>query len=136
MQSSCVDFIPPSAEGWFLCSTLRRLVAKCLPMLRVILLLSKAVLRDTRLRRNMMLWLMAAALLMLFFGSWLLSDDWARKHYVLYFLYWAFCMWLTLTAVLLAVFDMLVVRATGRAMRRQIEQDIAHIDEKTKEDRR
>jgi len=104
-------------------------------MLRVILLLSKAVLRDTRLRRNMMLWLMAVALLMLFFGSWLLSDDWARKHYALYFLYWAFCLWITLTAVLLAVFDMLVIRATGRAMRRQIEEDIAHIDEKTKGER-
>lgn len=104
-------------------------------MLRMILLLSKAVLRDTRLRRNVMLWLMAAALLMLFFGSWLLADEWARKHYVLYFLYWAFCMWITLAAVLLAVFDMLIIRATGRAMRRQIEEGIARIDEKTKGER-
>lgn len=102
---------------------------------RTIILLSKGILRDTRLRRNVMLWLMAAALVMLFLGSWLMSDDWARRHYVLYFLYWAFCLWITLTAVLLAVFDMLIIRATARAMRRQIERDIAHIDEKTKGER-
>ena len=104
-------------------------------MFRMIILLSKGVLRDTRLRRNLMLWLMAAALVMIFFGSWLMSDEWARRHYVLYFLYWAICLWITITAVLLAVFDILIIRATERAMRRRLEQDIAHIDEKTKGDR-
>jgi len=101
-------------------------------MFRAILLLTIGVLRDTRLRRNVMLWVMASALVMLFLGSWLLSDDWARKHFVIYFLYWAACGWLTLTGVLLAVFDMLVIRAAAKAMRRRIEEDIAHIDAKTK----
>ena len=99
---------------------------------RAIILFSKAVLRDTRLRRNVMLWVMAAALAMLFLGSWLLPDEWARRHWILFFCYWAFCAWLTLTAVLLAIFDMLIIRATARAMRRRIEEDIAHIDAKTK----
>ena len=101
-------------------------------MFRAILLLTKGMLRDTRLRRNVMLWIMAAALVMLFLGSWLMSDEWARKHLGLYFAYWAACGWLTLTGVLLAVFDMLVVRAAAKAMRRRIEEDIAHIDAKTK----
>ena len=101
-------------------------------MFRTILLLSKGVLRDTRLRRNVMLWVMGTALVMLFLGSWLMSDDWARKHFALFFLYWAACGWLTLTGVLLAVFDMLMIRAAGKAMRRRIETDIAHIDAKTK----
>jgi hypothetical protein len=105
-------------------------------MFRAILLLTKGVLRDTRLRRNMMLWLMLAAMVMLFLGSWLMPDEWARRHVWLYFAYWAACAWLTLTAVLLAVFDMLVIRATARAMRRRIEEDIAYIDEKTKGERK
>ena len=100
-------------------------------MFRVILLLSKSVLRDTRLRRNVMLWVMAVAMGMLFLGSWLMSDEWARKHVALYFAYWAACGWLTLTGLLLAVFDMLVIRAMAKAMRRRIEEDIAHIDAQT-----
>ena len=113
-------------------STCRAAGNKCLRMFRAILLFTKGVLRDTRLRRNVMLWVMAAALVMLFLGSWLMSDAWARQHVGIYFLYWAVCGWLTLTGLLLAVFDMLVIRATARAMRRRIEQDIAHIDAKTK----
>ena len=101
-------------------------------MFRAILLLTKGVLRDTRLRRNVMLWVMASALVMLFLGSWLMSDEWARKHVGIYFLYWAVCGWFTLAGLLLAVFDMLVIRAAGRAMRRRIEEDIARIEAKTK----
>ena len=101
-------------------------------MLRAILLLTKGMLRDTRLRRNVMLWVMAAALVMLFLGSWLLSDEWARRHVWLYFAYWAACAWLTVAGMLLAVFDMLVIRAAAKAMRRRIEEDIAHIDARTK----
>ena len=101
-------------------------------MFRATLLLTKGLLRDTRLRRNVMLWLMVAALVMVFFGVWLISDEWRRKHVGLFFLYWAMCAWLTLTGVLLAVFDMLVIRAAAKAMRRRIEEDIARIDAKTK----
>ena len=101
-------------------------------MFRVILLFTKGILRDTRLRRNVMLWVMMVAMVMLVLGSWLMSDAWARKHVGIYFLYWAVCGWITLTGLLLAVFDMLVIRAAARAMRRRIEEDIAHIDAKTK----
>ena len=104
-------------------------------MFRSIILLTKGILRDTRLRRNLMLWLMLAAMVMLFLGSWLMSDVWARKHVWLYFAYWAACAWLTIAGLLLAVFDMLIIRAAARAMRRRIEADIAHIDAKTKGER-
>ena len=97
-------------------------------MLRLITLLSKGVLRDTRMRRNVMLWIMMAAMVMLFLGSWLLTDDWARKHIWLYVAYWVVCGWLTLTGVLLAVFDILVIRAAERAMRRKLEQEIARTE--------
>lgn len=101
-------------------------------MIRATILLTKGILRDTRLRRNLMLWLMLVAMLMLFLGAWLISDSWAREHVWVYFAYWAVCTWLTLAGMLLAVFDILIIRAAGRAMRRQIEKDIAHIDAKTR----
>ncbi len=101
-------------------------------MFRAVILLTKGILRDTRMRRNLMLWLMLAAMVMLFGGSWLMSDGWARDHVRIYFLYWAVCAWLTIAGMLLAVFDILIIRAAGRAMRRRIEQDIAHLETKTK----
>ena len=101
-------------------------------MFRSIILLTKGILRDTRLRRNLMLWVMLVAMVMLFLGWVLIPNEWAHRHYVMYFAYWAVCLWLTIAGMLLAVFDMLIIRAAGRAMRRRIEQDIAHIDAKTK----
>jgi len=97
-------------------------------MFRAIILLTKGILRNTQLRRNLMMWIMLAAMLMLFLGAWLIPDAWARKHFWLYFLYWAICTWLTIAGLLLAVFDILIIRAAARAMQRRIEQDIAHID--------
>lgn len=105
-------------------------------MFRTIILLSKGVIRDTRLRRNVMLWVMLAAMLMLFLGSWLIPDEWARRHVWLYMLYWLACAWLTLTGVLLALLDILVIRAGARVMRRHLEQDIARMDAKAGEDKR
>ena len=94
-------------------------------MLRLVILFSKGILRDQRTRRIAMLWLMGIAVVMLFLGSWLLSDGWARAHPWLYFLYWAACGWLTLTGVLLALLDILLIRAAARATRRHLEQQFA-----------
>jgi len=99
---------------------------------RLVILFTKGILRDSRMRRAAMLWLMGSAVVMMFLGSWLLSDHWAHEHFALYFLYWAACAWLTVAGLLLAVFDILIIRATARAVRRRIEEDIAHIDAKSK----
>jgi len=98
------------------------------PMLRLTLLLSKGILRDTKLRRNVMLWLMAAALVMLLLGSLLLSDEWAREHPWLYVGFWAACGWLTLTGVLLSLLDILVIRAAARLVRQRMEHEIARVE--------
>ena len=93
-------------------------------MLRTILLLTKGIIRDQRLRRLVMFWIMMAAMVMLFVGSWLLSDRWGREHPWLYMGYWFVCAWLTLTAMLLALLDILVLRAAQRAARRVLEKQI------------
>ena len=91
-------------------------------MFRLVILLSKGILRVQRTRRLAMLWLVGSAVVMLFLGSLLLSDTWARAHPWLYFFYWVACGWLTLTGVLLALLDILLLRAAARAMRRQLER--------------
>ncbi len=102
-------------------------------MFRSILLLTKGIIRDQRLRRSMMFWIMLAALVMLFIGAWLLTDRWGREHPWLYLFYWLICSWLTLTGVLLALLDILALRAAQRAARRVLEKQM--LDE-MKDDRK
>ena len=93
---------------------------------RIIILLSKAIVRDQRLRRRTMVGLIGVAVVMLFVGSWAFSDHhWARAHPYVFFAYCATCAWLTLTGVLLALLDIMVIRAAGRATRRELERRFA-----------
>lgn len=101
-------------------------------MLKLIALISKGILRDTKARRKFMFWVMLAAMGMLFCGSALLSDRWARDNPWLYIGYWFICGWLTLTGMVLALFDILLVRATHRALRRKLEKQV--IEEKIRPD--
>jgi protein-S-isoprenylcysteine O-methyltransferase Ste14 len=91
---------------------------------RSILLLTKGIIRDQRMRRSMMFWIMLVALVMLFIGAWLLTDRWGREHPWLYLFYWLICSWLTLTGVLLAFLDILALRAAQRAARRVLEKQM------------
>jgi hypothetical protein len=93
-------------------------------VLRTILLLTKGIIRDQRMRRQAMFWITMGAMLMLFLGSWLLSDRWGREHPWLYLLYWFICGWLTLTGMLLALLDILVLRAAQRTARRILEKQM------------
>ena len=102
-------------------------------MLRTILLLTKGIIRDQRMRRLVMFWVMMAALVMLFLGSWLLSDRWARENPWLYIGYWFVCAWLALTGMLLAVLDILLLRAMQRAARRVLEKKL--VDEHLGDDK-
>ena len=97
-------------------------------VIRITVLLSKAIVRDPVLRRKCMFVLIGVAVLMLFLGA-MLSDNWARKHPVLYLCYWFGCAWLTLTGVLLALLDILVIRAAARATRRRLERELAAAEE-------
>jgi hypothetical protein len=67
--------------------------------------------------------LLLAALLMLFAGAALL-DEFLTSHLLVFILFWGACAWLTVTAVLLACFDILVVSAAARAARKQLEKDV------------
>ncbi len=87
-------------------------------------LLARATLLDPRRRRNAMFYSIVAAGAMLLFGATLL-DDWLRGSLVRFLGYWTACAWLTLLAVLLALLDLLILRAQGRRLRRELRERLA-----------
>jgi hypothetical protein len=68
------------------------------------------------------------ALVLLFAGVTLLEKT-LRAHPVAFLLYWAACAWITMLAVLLAVFDLLVVRAAARRERRRLHGELPTTDD-------
>lgn len=87
---------------------------------------TRGIVRDRSMRRRVMLGVVGAALLMVAAGSTFLRETLnPREHAARYILFWFACAWLTLSALLLAVFDALVVRSDGRAARRSLREQAA-----------
>ena len=88
---------------------------------------TRGVIRDQRTRRKAMVALLALAVLLLLLGGTVLAP-WLnpREHLLGALIFWLACIWLTFTAMLLAVFDLLAVRLAAkrakRALREQVKQ--------------
>jgi len=91
-------------------------------MLRTILLVTRGIILDPRTRRWAMFILLLGALFMVFAGSTFLADYIATP--LNFLLYWGLCAWLTLAALLLALWDILLVRAAARKERIRLEKQI------------
>jgi protein-S-isoprenylcysteine O-methyltransferase Ste14 len=86
---------------------------------------ARGLVRDQQTRRRTMLAVVIVALVMLFLGSTFLApvlDPHVRPGWFIF--YWAVCAWITMTAVLLAIFDLLLVRAQGRAAKRSLAEKL------------
>jgi len=82
---------------------------------------TRGVVRDQVVRRKTMFALLVVALLLLFSGSTFLQGVInPRAHPFWFVLFWVVCAWLTITAMLLAIFDLLMVRLAGRRAKRQL----------------
>jgi len=80
---------------------------------------ARGLVRDQQTRRMTMFIIVIVALVLLFLGSTFLGPVLDPKVHPGWFIfYWAVCAWVTMTAVLLAIFDLLLVRAQARAARR------------------
>ncbi|HWB59759.1 MAG TPA: hypothetical protein VG733_09710 [Chthoniobacteraceae bacterium] len=89
---------------------------------KIIIQTTKGIIRDQQVRRAAMFILVLGAMVMLaagvtFLNAWLLNNRW------LFLLYWLVCMWLTLTSILLAIFDLLTVRLLLRRERRRLREE-------------
>jgi len=84
-----------------------------------ILLITKGILRDRQMRRTVLFWIVVATLALLGVGA-LLLDAWLSQHIILFLLYWGACLWLTATSLLLALYDLLAIRAEAARERQRL----------------
>jgi hypothetical protein len=100
---------------------------------RSIIQLTRSFIRDQRMRRSLMFYVSLGSVLMVFVGA-VLIDTPLRRHPIAFVVWWAVCAWLMLTSLLLALFDMLAIRAAARRERRELARRIFndnHPDEDT-----
>jgi hypothetical protein len=70
----------------------------------------------------MMFYNVLVLLILIFLGATFLWH-WLLEHPLIFVGFWGACAWLTLLAVLLAVYDMAKVRLDAKRARRQMEED-------------
>ncbi len=90
---------------------------------------TRGILRDRQTRRQVMFWTVIAAVVMLFVGATFLApvlDPRVRPGW--FILYWLGCAWITVTAVLLAILDLLQVRLQAREEKRRLSREIVEED--------
>lgn len=100
---------------------------------KFVIQVSKGLIRDQRTRRTLMFYTVLGALVMIFAGSTFLQallDP--KEHPILVLVYWAACAWITLLAVLLALYDLVKVRAAARSERRRLERELGAREEEQK----
>jgi len=90
---------------------------------RFIIQASKGLIRSQRARRTLMFYNVLVLLVMIFAGSTFFWG-WLREHVWFFIGYWGFCAWLTLLAILLALYDMAKVRLDARRERQRLANEI------------
>lgn len=88
-----------------------------------IIQLTRALVHNSHARRTAMFYLMLGSLVMLFFGATFLDAP-LRARPLVFIFWWGGCAWLMLASLLLAVFDILLIRAAGRRERRELARKI------------
>jgi uncharacterized membrane protein len=92
---------------------------------------TRGVIRDQKTRRKAMVFCLALAVLMLLLGFTVFQSAMnPREHPWFVILFWVACVWLTFTALLIAVFDLLIIRMEARraqrALRERLEADASN----------
>ena len=86
---------------------------------------TRGVIRDQNTRRKAMLLLLALALLLLILGFTVLQPALnPQEHPWRVIIFWIVCIWLTFTALLLALFDLLVLRLQARRAERALREKL------------
>jgi len=86
---------------------------------------TRGVIRDQSTRRKAMLFLLVLALLLLISGFTFLQPALnPQDHPWRVIFFWIVCIWLTFTALLLALFDLLVLRLQARRAERALREKL------------
>ena len=90
---------------------------------------TRGVIRNQTTRRKAMFVVLGIALFLLFSGSTFLQSMLSpQEHPTRFILFWFICAWLTLTAILLAVFDLLMVRVEARKAQRTLHEKFSQTE--------
>lgn len=92
-------------------------------MLKGLILVTRGILRSTEIRRWTMFVVVLAALLMLFLGATFLEPILVSRP-VVFVAFWMICAWLTFLSILLATYDLLLMRAEERALRAKLRREM------------
>jgi hypothetical protein len=88
---------------------------------------ARGVIRDQSTRRWAMLITLVVAMFMVFLGTTVLQPLLLpREHPAWFIFFWLACAWFTLTALFLALFDLLILRAQDRAARKLLREKLKH----------
>jgi hypothetical protein len=86
---------------------------------------ARGLIRDQTTRRWTMFITLLVAMLMLFAGSTFLQGLLSpHEHPGWFIVFWLVCAWLTVTALLLAIFDLLMVRVRSRMTRKDLRETL------------
>jgi hypothetical protein len=86
---------------------------------------TRGLIRDQNTRRKAMFILLVAALALLLCGSTFLQAILnPREHPGRFIFFWVACGWLALTAILLAIFDLLMVKLEARKAERRLREKL------------
>jgi hypothetical protein len=86
---------------------------------------TRGIIRDQKTRRKAMVFCLALAVLMLLAGFTVFQTAMSpRDHPWFVILFWIACVWLTFTAMLLAIFDLLIVRTEARRAQRALHEKL------------
>jgi protein-S-isoprenylcysteine O-methyltransferase Ste14 len=86
---------------------------------------TRGVIRDQRVRRKTMLVLLVGAVALLLCGLTFLQPALSpHEHPMRVLIFWIACIWLTLAALLLAIFDLLTVRMEARRAERALREGL------------
>jgi uncharacterized membrane protein len=86
---------------------------------------TRGVIRDQKTRRKAMVFCLALAVLMLLAGFTVFQTTLnPGEHPWFVILFWIVCVWLTFTAMLLAIFDLLIIRREARLAQRALSEKL------------
>jgi len=86
---------------------------------------ARGVIRDQRTRRQVMIIVLVVAVVLMLLGTTLLRgalNPHERPGWFIFF--WLLCAWLTITAILLALFDLLALTSAARKAQRKLREDV------------
>jgi hypothetical protein len=96
--------------------------------LRLVIAIAKGIIRDQSVRRSLLFCMIFFDMLWVFGGA-VLYDQWLAAKPVRFLIYWAVCGAITFFCMLLAIHDMLMVRAEARQEKRRIKAEVFGISD-------